>query len=378
MIWTWPFDSDSELKYSWDQTSVALNAAMAGKKWHSVTLQRAPTEGNTLAVEHASGALCIPVIDHEIHTGSGGSLKFTIPSKSGAQPGFFQDNFNKILGNPSFYVNPASPNGSVIYVQFKLRVNDAMLDTRFQEAKYVWNLFTASAGSTRLECTSDAFTASMQGAQFVISGTGFLKSTYTITQYIGPRTVIVDRSPSPLRAGIGGFAEISQTKLAGGWKVLIHFGNSPTGSSSSGTEWTMNNGYQAGCPTMYGQQGASGPGGQQNSTVQFVRNAFQEITIRMQVIDASNARKSWVTWWLNGVQCANWTAAQAVWRDATDPRGPLGFGQIMLTPYHTRKDPTQVHDTGYVWFDDLMISTDPLPMHGGLPKVPTDLGILFE
>lgn len=294
MIWEWSFEEP--LKYSWNKSDPLIHAAMAGKKWHSISLQRSASEGNTFACAYPSGALCIPVIED-------GALKFTVPSQSGPQPGYFQDNFNKILGNPSFYVNPASPNGSVIYVQFKVKVNDAMLDTKFRDA---------------------------------ISG--------------GP---------------------------AGGWKVIINFGNSPNGSSSSGTEWTMNNGYQMGFPMMYGQQGSSGPGGAQNTRIPFLRNQFQEITIRMEVIGLSNEKRSRVTWWNNAKQCADWTTASAVWRPATDPRGALGFGQFQLGPYHTRKDPTQVHDTGYMWFRDLKVSTEPLPMHG-FPKKPTNLHAIYE
>ena len=32
------------------------------------------------------------------------------------------------------------------------------------------------------------------------------------------------------------------------------------------------------------------------------------------------------------------------------------YGKLHLTPYHTRKNPSQVHPTGFVWYDDLIIS----------------------
>ena len=32
------------------------------------------------------------------------------------------------------------------------------------------------------------------------------------------------------------------------------------------------------------------------------------------------------------------------------------YGKVMLTPYHTSKSPSQGHPTGYVWYDELIIS----------------------
>jgi hypothetical protein len=37
------------------------------------------------------------------------------------------------------------------------------------------------------------------------------------------------------------------------------------------------------------------------------------------------------------------------------------YGKLILTPYHTGKDPTQRHPTGYVWYDELIISTSRIP-----------------
>jgi hypothetical protein len=37
------------------------------------------------------------------------------------------------------------------------------------------------------------------------------------------------------------------------------------------------------------------------------------------------------------------------------------YGKLHLTPYHTRKSPLQQHPTGYVWYDDLIISKQRIP-----------------
>jgi hypothetical protein len=62
--------------------------------------------------------------------------------------------------------------------------------------------------------------------------------------------------------------------------------------------------------------------------------------------------------------------------------GNQKFGKVYLTPYHTEKDPTQVHSPAYTWYDDLIISSvwpgDPalsgaLPIGSGSPTAPTNL-----
>lgn len=37
------------------------------------------------------------------------------------------------------------------------------------------------------------------------------------------------------------------------------------------------------------------------------------------------------------------------------------FGKVWLLPYHTKKDSTQAHPVGYVWYDELIISTGRIP-----------------
>jgi hypothetical protein len=42
------------------------------------------------------------------------------------------------------------------------------------------------------------------------------------------------------------------------------------------------------------------------------------------------------------------------------PADNLQFGKVWLLPYDTGKDPTQAHPTGFVWYDELIISTQPI------------------
>lgn len=36
------------------------------------------------------------------------------------------------------------------------------------------------------------------------------------------------------------------------------------------------------------------------------------------------------------------------------------YGKLILGPYHTGKNPEQVHPVGYIWYDELIISTQPI------------------
>ena len=354
----WPFDDVSELRYAWDGSNAALNEALKGQKRFTISRQRIPGEGNTLARQHISGALSVPVIDN-------GALRFTIPSESSADPGFFQDNFNKVLGNPSLYINPESPNGSEFWMQFRLRVNDVMLDETFRDAPFLFNLSTPSAGSLNVTATYAAFTPEMVGEKLIISpGGNFVAGFYAIVERLTDRNIVLDRSPTPIAAGITALAQVSSKRNAGGAKVVILFGNPPNGSSSSPTEITMNDGGQRNFPTMYGQQGTDAPSPQMS--VPFPRNRFAEYTIAVQMAGASNERTNRVRWWVDGVLAGDWPTARAAWAAG------YGFGQFMLTPYHTRKDPTQGHETGYVWYDDVIVSTKPIQMVGHEPPIPPD------
>src|SRR5262245_8268603 len=54
--------------------------------------------------------------------------------------------------------------------------------------------------------------------------------------------------------------------------------------------------------------------------------------------------------------------------------GAQRLGKIYLLPYHSYKDPTQVHQTAYTWYDELIISRDPIADPGGPSPPPRDSG----
>jgi hypothetical protein len=102
-----------------------------------------------------------------------------------------------------------------------------------------------------------------------------------------------------------------------------------------------------------------------------------EFTGRIEIRGTSNAPQSRVQLWVDGKLVVDYGQARIAW-------GPLGtadgrgFGQFMLTPFHTNKDPSQAHPTGYTWYDDVIISTQSISMRTGgsptsAPAAPSNL-----
>jgi chitodextrinase len=167
----------------------------------------------------------------------------------------------------------------------------------------------------------------------------------------------------------------------GGWKQVIFFGDPPNGASASMIEVTLNNGWQRGLTHMYGQIGMDDYGVQDAAgcawfsgrtsypeppCVRFKANQWMQYTGRIEVRGASNERSSRVQLWIDGKLVIDNSQARVAWGGG-DGRG---FGQFMLTPFHTAKDRTQVHPEGHTWYDDVIISTQPIAMSSGTQPPP--------
>ena len=315
------FDDTSKIFYTWDSYDAICNAAMTAKGYtrYSLGPDRSGL-GNTAATSYG-GACHYPEIDSNVKASGAGSLRFTIPSMSEANSsGFFSEVFGKDAQGKFLFVGPGSKLGSVVYFQFKQKMDNNFVNTDFK-------------------CLNGS---------------------------------------------------------CGGWKQTILYGNPPIGSSSSTIEVTMNNGWQRGVPQMYGQQGhddygiediigctyakasagGSGSGFESRpfylapynpTCLHFSIDQWMEFTVRVEILGTPNAPASRVQLWLNGQIAVDYKKAQINWGSSDGD----GIGQFMLTPYHTNKDVTHVHNTAYTWYDDVIIATQPIPMsNGALPPPP--------
>ena len=312
------FDNSSNLYYTWPAATVC-DSSFTGQPNYSFGSNRSGP-GNTAAVVQ-NGQCVFPQLDTTNSHSGAGSLKFTIPSNSSANSsGFFTEPFKRNADGTFPYIAPGSSFGNVVYFQFYQKFDTNFLSTDFQ----------------------------------CVGGT------------------------------------------CGGWKQAIWYGNPPNGGSSSSVEVTMHDGFQRGVPQMYEQQGSDDYGVQNiidctyakatslggsgsgfisqpnfaaplNPTcVPYIQNQWMEFTGRIEVRGNPNDAASRVELWVNGQLVIDYAFARINWGTSDGS----GLGQFMLTPFHTNKDPNQAHPTGYTWYDDLIISTQPIPMVNGAIPTP--------
>jgi len=85
---------------------------------------------------------------------------------------------------------------------------------------------------------------------------------------------------------------------------------------------------------------------------------WMEFTGRIEIRGENNQPASRVQLWVDGKLAVDYNQAKIDWAGSSGN----GFGQFLLSPYHTKKDGSQVHPTGHTWYDDLIISTQPISM----------------
>ena len=301
------FDDAAALYYNWP-TGTACDEALRGKTNYKFGNGR-QGQGNTVAVVQ-NGECIFPEIDTAMAHSGTGSLRITIPSHSYADSGgHFTEVFRRNRdGDPDgTYIGPGSVYGNVLYFQFYERFDENFLSSVFQ-------------------C-----------------------------------------------AGGG----------CGGWKQVIWYGNPPNGRSASSLEVAMNNGWQRGVPQMYGQAGRDYYGIQdvrgctyksdaktgsdypEPLCIRYKANRWMEFTGGIEISGESNQPASRVQLWIDGEPAIDYNHAKIDWSGSSGK----GFGQFLLSPYHTNKDASQAHPVGHVWYDDLIISTQPIAMRSA--SVPT-------
>lgn len=328
------FETQNTLVYSWDTGSGPCNSALAGNPNYGISATRS-NRGNTNA--STWGTRCIyPRIDTAQKYSGSSSLRFDIETQTGADSsGYFTDVFERLDGSGFGCFAPSGCKyGPIVYVQWKQQFNTSQLQTNY--------------------------------------------------------------SPD-----------------TSGWKQAIHYGEPPGGGSSSLIEVTMVNGNQRNVVQMYGQQGhddygiediagctyakATSEGGSGsgynsrpnykaplNSTcINYQANTWIEYTLRIEVRGAQNAPQSRVQLWVDGNLAVDYGQAKIAWGTPGPTGNGLGVGAFLLSPYYTNKDGGQSHAIGQTWYDDYIVSTQPIAFMGGSgpppdtlpPAAPTNLRV---
>lgn len=165
----------------------------------------------------------------------------------------------------------------------------------------------------------------------------------------------------------------------GGWKTLI-FGQ-PGAGTCTPPELVVNNGWQRGYPQMYHACGYyeglevrvpnstdfdyQPPSGCLRSMLPtpveppcWLFRAGEWATYQLRVRIGTNGNPdSRVTLW-----AAHEGQPSRIVIDRNNFRlRATSFGKVWLLPYHTGKSASQIHPVGYVWYDDVIVSTQRIP-----------------
>ena len=157
----------------------------------------------------------------------------------------------------------------------------------------------------------------------------------------------------------------------GGWKqAIIGEGDRPGVPAYSCTELELvvQNTYQRGYAQMYHSCGAKDgqyEGIDQYGEVDYVADQWMTFQVHVKI----------GTWYRND-RNYKWDSLIELWvgeegqpsrrvihanYDLVNTNPAAKYGKIWLLPYHSHKNPAQVHPTAYTWYDDLIISRARIP-----------------
>ena len=264
-----------------------------------------------------------PAIDTTVMASGAGSLRMTIPSQSPANTsGAYFTNFSGNLAT-QFGAN------STFYVQWRQRFSPEFLNTHYNNGN---------------------------GWKQIILGTGD-KPGCSASNAVSP----------PCYSSCSDLETVVQATNQRGMPLMY---NSCSGSSSHrafddfvepfGSDVKLQNARPSPY-CLYSQSGAN----------QFPPNGncfgyFPDewMTFQIRITTGPRVNDEWTNSYVTLWMARQNQASQLVinWGPYNLSAGSIGedqkFGKVWLLPYHTNKDPSQVHPTGYTWYDELIISTN--------------------
>lgn len=311
------FDDQSMLKYAHDGSAECLAALGASQIGLS---QVARYEGNGLANAMArsiNGVCERVVIDTSFKRTGAGSLKLPNPNGMTQNPIYWDEPFNGVTG-PFVYFGPGSPHGKVGYAQFYV-----YFDQNHLENDYV--------------CVGQS--CAMKFSQI-----------YT--------------EPNPAGANTQeGFTIVNWRQTGVAWSYAK--GDGQVGLSYENDEPQPDRGCTF---TVYGIWTGDENGFRYPSPpcVKFTHSQWLEVTLRMEVNAVGCQSNNRITWWLNGIQFIDHETANLC-TDATLATNGRGMGTIDFSQQLSFKDAASPHANSFAWYDDLIISTQPIQMTNGIP-----------
>jgi hypothetical protein len=284
-----------------------------------------------------------PVLDRDVKTSGSGSLKFTIPSKSGAgAAGYCQINFT-----PDNSVQFGE--GETFFVQFRLRLSCDLLfvdcDPKSPAYKAQRRRFLAKPGTTAFKVSvintgdhpglpNPVGSCTWQHLVLVDGGKGVIAGYHSCGWYDAHRFFL------GLHRKTGNtFQDIQPIRRDKDAAVRSCYNLDPVTGQNMGNLWH-------GCIVWPADEWLT---------------VTQQVTVGQWADKLNDPAKS------SNVRI--WVAREGQKpvlvidydRNLRRPENPvMKYGKIWLLPYMTNKDPTEVHPEAYMWFDELIISRGPI------------------
>ena len=163
----------------------------------------------------------------------------------------------------------------------------------------------------------------------------------------------------------------------GGWKqAIIGEGDRPGYAPNSKVIWSCTqlelvvvNSYMRGYPHMYHSCGGKDrqyEGLFLYQAIDYAADEWMTFQVRVKIgtwykNDRNYHRDSEVELWVARDGERSRRAVVDTGYDLANTKPGAKYGKLWFLPYHTGKDASQEHPVGYTWYDDLIISREPIP-----------------
>jgi hypothetical protein len=272
-----------------------------------------------------------PVLDTSFFASGTSSLKFTIPSATGA------DTSGSYFTNFSADLSKQFGSNQVFYIQWRQRFSPEFLNTFYTNGNG-WKQAIITAGD-----------------QPGCKAAGTCATSCTVLETVMQNT---------LQRGLPQMYNSCTGSTS-------HSAFAPLDEPFNGTDFKLQNARPS--PYCLYSQGNTAPTSffSPGTCVGYFPDEWMTFQVRIQTgpcrttANFDEWTNSQITVWVARQGQASALVMDRTWNlSAGSPCDTLKFGKIWLLPYHTNKDPSQVTPVGFTWYDDLVISTaiiaDPL------------------
>jgi len=326
-----------------------------------------------------NGVCYFPTIDTSISASGTGSLRIEVPSNSDAATGGYFDTTFQGLDMPHVRVGPH--NGGTLWHQYKYRTHNVASNS-FNGAfpdSFIKTIIFGNAppgldwlgGDVSLASTFNiaaGFNGNRNGLfqSYTYNAAGHLE----LTQRTVGSTIYLQTGSQCAYNGAGPYSYPPCVGLVDDkWhEITRHFKLQPVASdfSVSGTTLSRARTFSAGMVGRYIYIGGDG---------YYRINAF--IAANSVTLDAapsagsnktvyiSDYPNSLIQEWVDGTLIINNSDQRMAW-DLVNS----GWGQFRLQPHMTNKDAAIAHSPGTVWYDDIIISSQPIATDAGSVATP--------